>query len=70
MLLLLCSWSSCRIWRALIWIFEWTAIACLIAFFFCMNAVLLIVAFGFGVLAGLLFLIRPACGWPKLLRLP
>lgn len=70
LLLLLCSWSSCRIWRALIWIFEWTAIACLIAFFFCMNAVLLIVAFGFGVLAGLLFLIRRNCGWPKLLRLP
>lgn len=69
-LLKLCSWSFCRILRALIWIFEWTAIACLIAFFFCLNPVLLIVAFGFGVLAGLLLLIRPSCGWPKLLRLP
>ena len=69
-LLKLCSWSYCRILRALIWTFEWTAIACLIAFFFCMNAVLLIVAFAFGALAGLLFLIKPSCGWPKLLRLP
>jgi hypothetical protein len=70
LLLRLCSWSFCRALRALIWTFEWTAIACLVAFFFCMNAVLLIVAFGFGALAGLLFLIRPSCGWPKLLRLP
>jgi hypothetical protein len=69
-LLLLCSWSFCRILRALIWIFEWTAIACLVAFFFCLNAALLLVAFGFGVLAGLLLLVKPSCGWPKLLRWP
>lgn len=69
-LLAVCSWSFCRILRALIWLFEWTAIAAVVAFFVCTNAVLLLVAFGFGVLAGLLLLIRPSCGWPKLLRLP
>ena len=66
----LCSWSFCRVLRAAIWIFEWTAIACLVAYFFCMSGALLIAALVLGVIAGLLFLIKPSCGWPKLLQLP
>ena len=70
LLLVLCSWSWCRFLRALVWIFEWTAIFCLVFFFICLNAAILIAAFSFGLVAGLLFLINPSCGWPNLLELP
>ncbi len=69
-LLKLCSWSNCRIWRAIIWILEWAAIICFIFFFICMNGTLLIATFIFGLIAGLIFLANRNCGWPRLFSLP
>jgi hypothetical protein len=70
LLLVLCSWSWCRFWRAIILIFEWTAIFCLIFTLICWNAPIFVATYSFGLLAGLTLLAKQSCGWPNLLEWP
>lgn len=72
LLVALCRWRRCRLLAAITWCFMWGLIIGVIIAAFCLSLIVLIVAIGYAVIAGLmvLWLRRLGCPVPQPFRAP